>query len=87
MGTRVKHLRSHNGREYCLKVFDDYLKTKGTTHQTTVPYCPKQNGIVERMDRTLVEAARSMMFHVGMPRNLTRSDSYRSTYLVQSEAS
>ena len=31
MGTRVKHLRSHNGREYCLKVFDDYLKTKGTT--------------------------------------------------------
>ena len=64
LGKQVKNLRSDNGGEYCSNVFDEYLKTKGITHQITVPYCPEENGTAERM--TLVEAARSMMFHAGM---------------------
>ena len=34
----------------------------GITHQTSVPYNPQQNGVAERMNRTLMNMARSMMF-------------------------
>ena len=37
-GKRIKTLRSDNGVEYCSREFGDYLKSKGITHQTTVPY-------------------------------------------------
>ena len=81
LGKRVKNLRSDNGGEYCSEVFDDYLKEKGITHQTTVPYCPEQNGIAERMNRTLVEAARSMMFHAGMPKQFWAEAIHTAAYV------
>ena len=84
LGKRVKNLRSDNGGEYCSNMFDEYLKTKGITHQTTVPYCPEQNGIAERMNRTLVEAARSMMFHAGMPKEFWAEAIHTATYVPTS---
>ncbi len=80
LGKRVKNLRSDNGGEYCSKVFDDYLKAKGITHQTTVPHCPEQNGIAERMNRTLVEAAHSM-FHAGMPKEFWAEAIHTAAYV------
>ena len=64
---QVKTLRSDNGGEYGSKLFETYLKEKGIFHQTTVPHNPAQNGVSERMNRTLVETARSMMSHAKMP--------------------
>ena len=78
---RVKNLHSGKGGEYCSKEFGHYLKAKGITHQTTVPYCPEQNGISERMNRTLVEAARSMMFHAGMPKEFWAEAIHTATYV------
>ena len=43
-----------------------YLKSKGIHHELTVPYSPEQNGVAERMNRTLMEMARSMMAHAGL---------------------
>ena len=33
----------------------------GIHQKLTVPYSPQQNGVAERMNRTLMESARSMM--------------------------
>ena len=41
--------------------FENYLKTEGVKHELTVPKTPKQNGVVERLNRTLVEAVRAML--------------------------
>ena len=38
------------------------LKENGIEHQTIVPYNPQQNGVVERMNRTLLNMVRSMTF-------------------------
>ncbi len=46
--------------------FEAYLKSKGITHQLTIAYSPEQNGTAERMNRTLMESARSMMSHSGL---------------------
>nr|GEW91407.1 hypothetical protein [Tanacetum cinerariifolium] len=38
-----------------------YYERIGIFHQKTVPRTPQQNGVVERQNRTLVEAARTML--------------------------
>ena len=59
---RIGTFCSANGKEYISNEFEDYLSKHGITHQTSVPYNPQQNGIAERMNRTLLNMARSMMF-------------------------
>lgn len=59
---KVKILRSDNGTEYLSNVFVKFLSDSGIQHQRCAPYTPQQNGLAERMNRTLVEKARCMMF-------------------------
>ena len=66
-GKPVKILRSDNGGEYTSKEFESYLKENGITHQLSVPYNPAQNGVAERMNRTIMELTRSMLSHARMP--------------------
>jgi len=44
-GTKIKILRSDNGGEYVSNAFKDFHDENGTTHQTTVPDTPQQNGV------------------------------------------
>ena len=62
---KIKILRSDNGGEYTSKEFFNYLKEKGIQHQLSVPRTPQQNGVAERMNRTIQETARSMMYNAG----------------------
>ena len=59
-GRAIGTLRTDNGGEYLSSAFQNYLKEKGIRHELTVPHSPQQNGVSERMNRTLVESARSM---------------------------
>ena len=60
-GHGINTRRSDNGGEYVSKEFRAYLKSKGIHHELTVPHSPQQNGVAERMNRTLMECARSML--------------------------
>ena len=62
----VKVLRSDNGGGYTSNSFAKFCTEKRISHQFTVPYCPKQNGVAERMNRTM-EGARSMLYHAKLP--------------------
>jgi transposase InsO family protein len=62
-GKTIKRLRSDNGGEYTGRQFKAYLNDHGIKHEKTVPYTPQQNGLAERMNRSLVEMARCMMYH------------------------
>jgi transposase InsO family protein len=66
-GKRLKCLRSTNGGEYCSKEFDDYCSYHGIHRENTFPRTPQENGVSERMNRTIMERARSMRLHVGFP--------------------
>ena len=57
----IATLRTDNGGEYLSKQFQNFLRSKGITHETTNPYTPEQNGVAERMNRTLVESAKAML--------------------------
>jgi hypothetical protein len=66
-GKSLKCLRSDNGGEYCSKESDDYCSYHGIRREKTVPRTPQENGVSERMNRTIMECARSMRLHVGFP--------------------
>lgn len=62
VGHTVKALRTDNGLEFVNNRVDALLRSGGTLHQTAVTYTPEQNGSVERDNRTIMEAARTMLF-------------------------
>lgn len=63
---KIKVLRSDNGGEYLSNRFSSFLKSNGIVHQTTCPYSPEQNGVAERINRTLIERVRCMLIDSGL---------------------
>ena len=62
-GVKIKALRADRGGEYLSK---EFMKRWGIRSESTVAYSPQQNGVAEQLNRTLVEAARSMMYQAGL---------------------
>ncbi|GKA27205.1 retrovirus-related pol polyprotein from transposon TNT 1-94 [Tanacetum coccineum] len=56
-----------NGTEFVNQVMSEYYEGVGIFHQKSVPRTPQQNGVVERRNRILVEAARTMMIFSKAP--------------------
>ena len=50
-----KNPRIDNGLEYLAEVFTDYFKEHGIRRHKSVRKTPQQNGLAERMNRTLIE--------------------------------
>nr|GEY67231.1 hypothetical protein [Tanacetum cinerariifolium] len=53
-------VRTDNRTEFKNHVLKEYLDSVGITHETSAAKTPQQNGVVERINRTLVEAARTI---------------------------
>nr|GFB83862.1 putative ribonuclease H-like domain-containing protein [Tanacetum cinerariifolium] len=54
-------IRTDNGTEFKNQVLKVYFDSVGISHQLSYVRTPQQNGVVERRNRTLVEAARTML--------------------------
>ncbi|XP_077277091.1 uncharacterized protein LOC143905509 isoform X1 [Temnothorax americanus] len=65
-GRKIKAVQSDNGKEYCNSTLDKLFKEHGIRRRLTVAHTPEQNGVAERRNRTLVEAARCMMIQSGL---------------------
>ncbi|CAI7774903.1 unnamed protein product [Closterium sp. NIES-53] len=63
----VKVLRSDQGGEFLGAESTKFLKKNGIRHQLTCPGTPQQNGIVERGNRTIGEASKTLLGAAGMP--------------------
>ena len=68
LGRSVKCLRTDNGGEFTSDEFKGYLKDNGIKHDLTIPKSPQQNGVAERMNRTLVEMVRCMLADAQVPK-------------------
>ncbi|GJU08502.1 retrovirus-related pol polyprotein from transposon TNT 1-94 [Tanacetum coccineum] len=54
-------IRTDNGTEFKNQILKEYFDSVGISHQTSYVRTPQQNRVVERRNRTLVEAARTML--------------------------
>ncbi|GJZ27461.1 putative ribonuclease H-like domain-containing protein [Tanacetum coccineum] len=67
---KVKIISCDNGTEFKKKVMDDFCREKGIRREYSVARTPQQNGVAERRNTTLIEAARTMVLVV-KPHNKT----------------
>nr|GEU97009.1 retrovirus-related Pol polyprotein from transposon TNT 1-94 [Tanacetum cinerariifolium] len=63
----VRRIRTDNGTEFVNQTLRDYYEEVGISHETSVARSPQQNGVVERHNRTLIEAARTMLIYAQAP--------------------
>nr|GEY79274.1 hypothetical protein [Tanacetum cinerariifolium] len=63
----VRRIRTYNGTEFVNQTLRDYYEEVGISHETSVARSPQQNGVVKRRNRTLIEAARTMLIYTQAP--------------------
>jgi transposase InsO family protein len=71
---KIKNVRSDNGSEFWNTNIEEYFDEERIKHEFSAPYTPQQNGIIERKNWTLIEAARIML------------DEYKTPYIFWTEA-
>ena len=80
-GWKLKVLRTDNGGDYTSAEFQRYLKIEGVRHELTVLKTPEQNGVAERMNRTIVETLRAMLADVKLPQKFWAEALSTAVYL------
>ncbi|GJX23402.1 retrovirus-related pol polyprotein from transposon TNT 1-94 [Tanacetum coccineum] len=63
----VRYIQTDNGTKFVNQVLTEYYESVGIFHQKSVLRTPQQNGVVERRNRTLMEAARTMLIFSKAP--------------------
>ncbi|GJV18075.1 putative ribonuclease H-like domain-containing protein [Tanacetum coccineum] len=64
---KVKVIRCDNGTEFKNSVMNQFCDMKGIKREFSVARTPQQNGVAERKNRTLIEAARTMLVDSKLP--------------------
>ncbi|KAH9671115.1 hypothetical protein KPL70_017228 [Citrus sinensis] len=79
---KVRRLRTDNGLEFCNKRFDDFYAENGVVRHKTVRHTPQQNGLAERMNRTLIDKVRCMLIQSRLPMSLWAETLSTACYIV-----
>ncbi|GJZ53875.1 retrovirus-related pol polyprotein from transposon TNT 1-94, partial [Tanacetum coccineum] len=58
---KVKQIRTDNGTEFKNSKLESFCDEKGISHNFSSPYTPEQNGVAERKNRAVIEAARTLL--------------------------
>ena len=74
--------RLDNGGEYTSKEFEEFCKEVGIKRELTTSYNPQHNGVVERKNRTIVGALKTMIHDQDLPMHLL-VEAARTTVYVQ----
>lgn len=65
----LKRVRTDNAKEFLSETFRKWLSERGTVHELSSAYSPESNGKAERLNRTLMEIARSMLLGMNQVKN------------------
>ena len=76
---RLERIRADNAPEF--NVIERIGRETGFTVERTAPYTPEQNGIAERMNRTILEKTRAMLRHSGLPLTMWTHAAQTAAYL------
>lgn len=66
-GKKIKCVQSDNGKEYDNTELNSLLERQGVARRFTVVRTPQQNGVAERLNRTLLDMTRCLLIQSGLP--------------------
>lgn len=81
-GIRIKAIRTNTETEYTNSVFQEFLRSCGIVHQKICVDTQAQNGVIERINRHLLEMSRSFLFTMNVPKYLWEEAVFYTTYLI-----
>ena len=81
-GRKIKVLRSDNGTEYINDQFSYFCNKEGISRHFTVRDTPQQNGVAERMNRTLLEKVRCMLSNAGLDKQFWAEAVMYASHLI-----
>ncbi|GJT96496.1 retrovirus-related pol polyprotein from transposon TNT 1-94 [Tanacetum coccineum] len=64
---KVKIIKCDNGTKFKNRVMSEFCEHKGIKREFSIARTPQQNGVAERRNRTLIEAARTMLADSKLP--------------------
>ena len=82
VGRSIKRLQSDNGLEYLDSVFTVYYKDNGNFRHKTVRKTPQQNGLAERMNMTILERVKCMLFNAKLSKGFWGEVTNTTCYLI-----
>ncbi|GJT63916.1 retrotransposon protein, putative, ty1-copia subclass [Tanacetum coccineum] len=78
----MKKLRTDNGLEFCNQEFNNLCKESGIARHLTVAGTPQQNGLAERMNRTLLNKVRCLLIQSDLPDSFWAEVTVTAAYLI-----
>ncbi|GJV18496.1 retrotransposon protein, putative, ty1-copia subclass [Tanacetum coccineum] len=82
IGRMVKKLRTDNGLEFCNWEFEQLCIESGIARHLTIVRMPQQNGLAERMNRTLIDKVRCLLIWSGLPKTFCEEATCTTAYLI-----
>ena len=79
---KLKVLRTDNGLEFVSEQFNEFYRKIGIKRHKTVPHTPQQNGLAERMNKTILERVRCMLLSVGLPKTFWGEAANTTAYVI-----
>lgn len=80
--SNIIYLYCDNGGEYLSNDFKEFCSQKGITYHLTVPHTPQQNGVAERMNRSITEKARTILNAAQLTISFWGKAVLTATYLI-----
>ncbi|CAL8994451.1 unnamed protein product [Prunus brigantina] len=78
----IKKFQSDGGGEYTSKAFQEFLSSKGISHQLSCPYTTQQNGVAERKSRHVIETTITLLQTAELPTNLWYYAAAHAVFLI-----
>ncbi|GJS64096.1 retrovirus-related pol polyprotein from transposon TNT 1-94 [Tanacetum coccineum] len=63
----VRRIKTDNGTEFVNHTLREYYEKVGISHKTSVARSPQQHGVIERRNRNVIKAARTMLIYAKAP--------------------
>lgn len=79
---KISRFRCDNGREYISKEIKNFFEGLGIQFEFTIRYTPQQNGVAERMNRTILEKARCMLLNCKLGKTFWPEAVQAAVYLI-----
>eukprot|EP00253_Pinus_taeda_P026178 PITA_26178 len=83
LGYKIKCLRSDRGEEFTSNEFFDFCEEHGIRREFSIARTPQQNGVVERMNRTVQQMARAMLDEFGTPATFWGEAAYAAVVILK----
>ncbi|KAG8492366.1 hypothetical protein CXB51_009643 [Gossypium anomalum] len=81
-GQGICKLNFYKDLEFCSDEFNRLCKSEGIVRHLTVRHTPQQNGIAERMNRTIMEKVQCMLSNANLPKSFWAEVASTTCFLI-----